>query len=112
MCRARDGYRAVLTVGIGGTAVEIYGDIATALAPVDAEHALALLRSLKGWRLLSGFRGSAPVDVDAAARAIAAISQLGARFGDALLDLEVNPLIVHACGAQAVDFVCRLRIAP
>ena len=65
---AHDGYPAVLTVGIGGTAVEIYGDIATALAPVDAGHALDLLRSLRGWPLLHGFRGSAPVDVDAAAR--------------------------------------------
>lgn len=106
---ARDGYRAVLTVGIGGTAVEIYGDIATALAPVDTDAALDLLRSLRGWPLLHGFRGSAPVDVDAAARAIAGVSRLGDRFGDALVDLEVNPLIVHAHGALAVDFVCRLR---
>jgi acyl-CoA synthetase (NDP forming) len=106
---ARDGYRAAATVGIGGTAVELYGDVATALAPVDADEALALLRSLRGWPLLDGFRGSAPLDVEAAAAAVAAISQLGDRFGDALVDLEVNPLIVHAHGAHAVDFVCRLR---
>jgi acetate---CoA ligase (ADP-forming) len=108
---SRDGYRPLLTVGIGGTAVEIYGDVTTALAPVDAEGALDLLRALRGWPLLRGYRGRAPVDVDAAARATAAISRLGDYFGEALVDLEVNPLVVHAHGAHAVDFLCRLRMA-
>ena len=109
---SRDGYRAVLTVGIGGTAVEIYGDIATALAPVDADQALELLRTLRGWPLLDGFRGRARVDVEAAARAISAISRRADHFGDTLVDLEVNPLIVHARGVHTVDFVCRLRNGP
>ncbi len=105
----RDGYRAVLTVGIGGTAVEIYGDIATALAPVDASRALELLRSLRGWPLLEGFRGARRSTWTPPRSAIAGISRLCDRLGDALVDLEVNPLIVHADGVHAVDFVCRLR---
>ncbi len=67
---ASGGYAPVLTVGIGGTAVEIYRDIANALAPVTPEQALELLRTLRGWPLLDGFRGGARVDVEAAARAI------------------------------------------
>ena len=96
VCRAASGgYAPVLTVGIGGTAVEIYRDIANALAPVTPDQALELLRTLRGWPLLDGFRGGARVDVEAAARAISAISRLGDHFGDTLVDLEVNPLIVH-----------------
>jgi acetate---CoA ligase (ADP-forming) len=67
------------------------------------------LRTLRGWPLLDGFRGGAAVDVEAAARAVSAISRLGDRLGDALVDLEVNPLVVHSRGVHAVDFVCRLR---
>ena len=106
---ASGGYASVLTVGIGGTAVEIYRDIANALAPVTPEQALELLRTLRGWPLLDGFRGGARVDVEAAARAVSAISRLGDHFGDALVDVEVNPLVVHSRGVHAVDFVCRLR---
>jgi hypothetical protein len=105
----RDGYRPIVTVGLGGTAVEIYADVASALAPVNDAASEALLRSLRGGPLLDGFRGRPAADVRAAARAIAAISELGARLGDELLDLEVNPLIVHEHGVHAVDFVCRLR---
>ena len=106
---ASGGYAPVLTVGIGGTAVEIYRDIANALAPVTTEQALEMLRTLRGWPLLDGFRGGARVDVEAAARAISAISGISDHLGDTLVDLEVNPLIVHGRGVHAVDFVCRLR---
>jgi acyl-CoA synthetase (NDP forming) len=99
----QQGYPPTITVGLGGTSVEIYGDVATAFAPVTVEQAHDLLSSLRGAALLSGFRGSSPRDVDAAAAAIAALSQLGS-VPD-LLVVEVNPLIVHeaGCGATAVD---------
>ena len=70
------GYRPVLTVGIGGTAVEIYGDIANALAPVDARAgARVVALTSRAGRCSTGSAAARAVDVEAAARAIAARSR-------------------------------------
>lgn len=101
------GYPPTITVGIGGTTVELYGDVATAFAPLDAESARRLLERLRGFPLLDGFRGRARCDVPAAADAVAALSRVIALPG--LVEVEVNPLIVHAAGrgATAVDLLVR-----
>lgn len=102
---ARDGYPALLTVGIGGVATEIYADTATALAPATPGEITGLLRSLRGGPLLTGHRGAPPADLDAAAAAIAALSAYAA---EARLDeLEINPLLVHADGVTAADLLVR-----
>lgn len=109
----RDGYPPVITVGAGGLAVEIFADVATAIVPLDEAAALTLLRRLKVWPLLAGYRGRAGADVGHVARAIARIGDLAVSVGDRLIDLEINPLIVHesGSGADAVDFLARLRPA-
>lgn len=104
------GYPPLLTVGIGGTATELYRDVVSAVAPVDAGGALTLLRRLTGWPLLDGFRGTPPVDVRAAAHAVAVLSSAACALGGRLGELEVNPLIVHADGggATVADVLLRL----
>jgi acyl-CoA synthetase (NDP forming) len=106
-----NGYPPLLTVGLGGTAVELYADVATRLLPVGREDALSLLQELQGYPLLDGFRGADPLDVDAAAEAIVATAQLADLLGEHLIEFEINPLIVHQRGegATAVDFVAYLR---
>jgi succinyl-CoA synthetase beta subunit len=101
------GYPPTITVGIGGTTVELYGDVATAFAPLDVEQADGLLRRLRGFSLLDGFRGRTPCDVEAAAAAVAALSRVITLPG--LTEVEVNPLIVHPAGsgATAVDLLVR-----
>ncbi len=109
-----DGYPPVVTVGMGGTAVELYGDVASAVGPLEPAQAAALLRGLRGFPLLDGFRGRAPADVDAAAEAIAALSRIAVAFGERLGEIEVNPLIVHPAGAgvSAVDLLVAVRAGP
>jgi acyl-CoA synthetase (NDP forming) len=108
---ALNGYPPVVTVGMGGVAVELYRDVASALAPLGIDDALALLRKLRGWPLLDGHRGRTPADTDAAAEAVVALAGAATSLGAALVELEVNPLIVHerGRGATAVDFLARLR---
>jgi acetate---CoA ligase (ADP-forming) len=91
---ARFGH--VLLVGAGGIHAETLADAAMALAPVDAEAAERLLRSLRIAPLLDGARGRPAVDVGAAARAAAALSELD-------VDVEINPLLVTPRGALALD---------
>ncbi|MEI7546498.1 MAG: acetate--CoA ligase family protein [Actinomycetota bacterium] len=106
------GYPPVVTVGMGGRFVEVYSDVSSALAPLSRDDARALLGKLRGSTILDGGRGTDPVDLDAAAAAIEAISQLAVALGDELSELEINPLIVHngSGGATAVDLLVRRKI--
>ncbi len=67
-------FGAMLLVGIGGTLVELLKDVRLTAAPIGAPAAAELLRSLKLAPLLAGYRGRAPVDIDAVAAVIARIS--------------------------------------
>jgi acyl-CoA synthetase (NDP forming) len=107
--RLDPSYPATLTVGAGGREAELYGDAVTALAPVSTPEASDLLDRLRLAPRLRGYRGEAGYDRAAAARAIARLSQLADALGDRLVELEVNPLIVHRTGATAVDFLLRFR---
>lgn len=104
---ARDGYPPVLTVGIGGVATEIYADTTSTLAPATPAEVAALLRRLRGAPLLDGYRGRPPADARAAATAISALSAYAAELGDALDELEINPLLVHPDGVTAADLIVR-----
>jgi acyl-CoA synthetase (NDP forming) len=95
----------MLTVGMGGIWTELMQDACHRLLPVDAAGADAMLRGLKGFRLLDGYRGAPKADVAAAARAIAALGDAVLAGGDRLREVEVNPLLVlpQGKGAVAVD---------
>jgi acetate---CoA ligase (ADP-forming) len=101
----RDAVVPVLTVGLGGIWTEAFGDVAVVPLPADAARIERALRSLRAAPLLEGTRTGAPVDVAAAAA-------LAARAGALLLDqglelLELNPVLVNARGAVAVDALIR-----
>lgn len=92
----------VVVVGAGGVYTELLADTAVALAPVDDAGAERLLRSLRCAPLLEGARGRTPLDVGAAAAAIAALSRFAAAHPE-LAELEVNPLLVRRDGAVGLD---------
>jgi len=102
----------VVVVGSGGVLVELIHDTVAALAPVTVAEARAMLARLRGYRLLTGFRGGAAVDLDALAEAIARISELAADLAGEIEELDVNPL---RCGPQrvaAVDALITRRASP
>jgi acyl-CoA synthetase (NDP forming) len=92
----------IVLVGLGGIYAELLDDTAVALAPVDRGQAEELIRSLKGAAILQGARGRPPLDVQAAAAAIAGLSVLAASRPD-LAEIEINPLLVTPSGALALD---------
>jgi acyl-CoA synthetase (NDP forming) len=92
----------IVLVGLGGIHAELLDDTAVALAPVDATQAEELIRSLRGAPILAGARGRPPLDLVAAAEALAALSRLAASRPD-LAELEVNPLLVLPEGARGLD---------
>lgn len=89
-------------VGMGGTATEVLRDVTVALAPVDEAEATRMLRRLRTVALLDAHRGRAAVDVAAAARVVARLSQFAAAHPE-VAELEINPLLVSPSGATALD---------
>jgi acetate---CoA ligase (ADP-forming) len=98
----------IALVGLGGLFTEILSDVAVALAPVDEQRARAMLLSLRAAPLLQGARGRPPLDVDAAAAALAALSRVAAEHPE-LAAIEVNPLLALPDGALGLD--ARLELA-
>jgi succinyl-CoA synthetase beta subunit len=88
----------VLTIGAGGVLVELLDDIAHVSLPcTEAEIAGAMSR-LDIDQLLRGFRGSPPADRDAAVKAAFRLGRIALTHGDAIEEIEVNPLVVATEG--------------
>lgn len=92
----------VALAGSGGLYAEILRDTAVRLAPVTEAEAEAMLRTLRIAPLLTGARGRPPLDVGAAASALAALSRVAAAHPE-LTELEINPLLVTRAAAIALD---------
>lgn len=97
----------VVVFGLGGVTVELLKDVATRLAPVTPEEASAMIRSIRSFPLLDGFRGRPKADLAALAEAISTVSRLAAYNADAITTLEINPLLVmdEGKGVLALDAV-------
>jgi acyl-CoA synthetase (NDP forming) len=93
----------IVVISAGGVLMELLDDKAAALAPLSRDEAVVMVASLKVKRLLDGYRGSKPTDVEAVVDAIVRLSWLVADFGDQISEVDVNPLIVGAEGCIAVD---------
>jgi acyl-CoA synthetase (NDP forming) len=104
-CREDPVYGPVLLVGAGGVLVELMKDATQRLLPVTARDVRAMINGLQVKKLLAGFRGAKPADMDALVRAIMGIAKIYADHRHLLADLEVNPLIVRekGKGVAAVD---------
>jgi acetate---CoA ligase (ADP-forming) len=96
------GFGPLLVIGAGGIFTELMHDLAVALAPVSADQAEAMIRSLRIAPRLLGGRGSTALDIGAAARAAVALANLAASRPD-IAEVEINPLLVTSTGAIALD---------
>lgn len=94
----------LLMFGLGGVFVEVMKDVSFRIAPVSDQGAREMIRSLKSYPLLTGFRGAAPVDLAVIEEAILRLSRLVQDF-PCFSEIDINPFIVSADKAKckAVD---------
>jgi acetyltransferase len=97
-------------LGLGGVFAEALEDSAFAVAPLDRTEALALIGRLRGWKILNGLRGAPPLDREALADILVALSRAGAAF-DGLSEVDINPLVVENGKPVAVDATVILKDA-
>ncbi|MDN3223805.1 acetate--CoA ligase family protein [Pseudomonas nunensis] len=102
------GFGLALVIGAGGILVELLKDSRSLLLPTTDQAIHDALLSLRCAPLLTGFRGGPAVDMPALVRAIRAVADYAGENAERLLELDVNPLLVNAQGAVAVDALIRL----
>jgi acetyltransferase len=98
-------YGPFLMVGLGGILVEVLKDVSIRLLPIDEREARAMLRELRGYKVLEGVRGQGPRDIDALVTAMVGLSEIFAAHRNHLSEMEINPIMVreHGGGVAAVD---------
>jgi len=104
-------FGSLLLVAAGGVLVELLGDRALAVPPVDPARARGLIDRLAIRPLLAGVRGGPRADIDALAGAVARLSVVAEDLGDLIAGLDVNPMVVGAEGCVAVDALVLARAA-
>jgi acetyl coenzyme A synthetase (ADP forming)-like protein len=98
----------VVACGAGGTMVELLKDVSIRLTPLTSQDASEMLRELRTYPLLTGFRGAPRADVEALEDALLRISAMVEDLHQ-IVELDCNPIIVHEHGATVVD--ARVRVA-
>jgi acetate---CoA ligase (ADP-forming) len=101
----------VVACGGGGTTAELIGDVAVRLSPVTDRDAHDMVRSLRTYPLLRGYRGAAPVDVDALEDVVLRLAAMVDEHSE-IAEVDMNPVIVSADGALVVDARIRATEPP
>ena len=99
----------LLMCGLGGIFVEVFQDVAFRLAPVQRIDAHEMIRQIKGFKLLSGFRGQPVADVTSIEKLIVGMSAM-VTDNPEISELDVNPLLVHEEGQGATVADCRILL--
>jgi len=92
----------VVMFGLGGIWVEAIKDVAFRVVPVSAWDADEMVREIKGFAVLQGYRGQEAVDISFLAKLITRISEFIEK-NPQVKELDINPLIAYGDGAVAVD---------
>ncbi|VWX61386.1 Acyl-CoA synthetase (NDP forming) [Burkholderiales bacterium 8X] len=111
----RDPLGTAILLGMGGVTAELLKDTTMRLLvpgqALDPTQAAEMVKELRSWPLLDGFRGGPLADVDALVGAIVAFSRMAAQLGDRLVEAEINPIFVlpRGSGVRAADGVAVLK---
>ncbi len=101
----------LIACGAGGVLVEVMQDVVVRLAPLSVEDTAEMIRGLKSYRVLQGFRGSPPADVAALEDVLARVSALAEDLPQ-IVELDCNPVIVYEQGQGAAIVDARVGVAP
>lgn len=101
----------MIIVGAGGVLVELLKDVSVARAPVSQAQARTMIEKLQVAKLMNGFRGAQPLDIDAAAEVVSRVSWMVHDMGPRFEELDINPLLVAEAGKGCVAVDGRLLLA-
>jgi acyl-CoA synthetase (NDP forming) len=104
-------FGSLIAFGLGGIHVEILGDVQFRITPLTDRDAAGMVRGIKGYRLLTGYRGYPPADLDALEETLLRVSRLVEEIPE-ISELDLNPIFAlpEGHGCRIVD--ARIRIEP
>lgn len=102
-----DKFGHILLCGMGGIYVEVMKDVASGLAPLSMEEAYSMIKSLKSYKILKGYRKQEGVNIERYAEIIVRLSWL-LRYATEIKEIDINPLLGNEKEILAVD--ARIRI--
>jgi acyl-CoA synthetase (NDP forming) len=94
----------LIMFGIGGIYVEVFRDVSFRICPIRESSAWRMVQEIKGYKLLQGFRGKPPSDIEKIVEVLQRVSQLAVDF-PCFLEIDINPFLVFekGKGACAID---------
>ena len=92
----------VLMFGLGGILVELLKDISFRIVPLEREDARGMIREIKGYKLLEGYRGREPVDLVSLEETLLRLSKFVDSNPD-IKEIDLNPIFAYRDGVVAVD---------
>jgi len=92
----------IVLCGMGGIYVEVLKDVASGLAPLSHSEAKSMIKSLKSYKILKGYRKQDGVNIEKFAEIIVRLSTL-LRFATEIKELDINPLLGNDREILAVD---------
>ena len=95
-------FGSVIMMGIGGIFAELLDDVAFGLIPISEKDGWRMLRSLRGYPLLAGYRGQQKGDLDSVVRILMGVSDLVWEKKE-IREIDLNPVIVGSEGSVVVD---------
>jgi acetyl coenzyme A synthetase (ADP forming)-like protein len=104
-----ESFGPVIACGAGGTGAEVLGDVSVRITPLTDLDAREMLRSLRIFPLLDGYRGAPKCDLASAEDVLLRLSALVEGHAE-VAEMDANPVIVGPDGAVIVD--ARVRLAP
>ena len=97
----------LLMFGLGGIFVEVFKDVAFRLAPIGRNESRRMIRSIKGYKLLQGFRGRPKADIEILEKSMIRLSDMAVNHPE-ISEMDINPLLVHEEGKGATVADCRI----
>ena len=88
--------------GLGGVWVELLSDVSIRIAPLLRQDAAEMIREIKGYKLLQGYRGNPKVDTDTLEDWLLKISDLAIKNSN-IKEIDINPVFAYPSGVIAVD---------
>jgi len=92
----------VLMFGLGGILVEVLKDVSFRIVPVTERDAREMIREIKGYPILEGYRGQKPASIPALEKLIVKVSQFVEK-NPQIKELDLNPIFAYPDKAVAVD---------
>lgn len=104
---SRSSFGPLLMFGLGGIFVEVFQDVVFRLGAIGRNEARRMIKEIKGYKLLDGFRGRPKSDIEALERAVVSLSDMAANHPE-IKEMDINPLLVHPAGQGITVADCRI----